>query len=269
MKVGPILCALGIAWSLSAAGCGDDAVALDGGLDSEPPADASMDGPGGDASSSSDTGADVTGDGGGEGGLDAGSADAAPCTPESPVCDYPSCGCDPGEGCYPAGGRMCLPAGTLPKDAPCRGLADCVPGFICRNGSCRAICESDEDCVGVERCQLVVALPRVCTDDCILGSTIGCVDGYTCGLNYSGGEPFVLCSRDDDSLPGDYTPCSTLEGGICAIGLTCTRPDAGGEQQCRRYCPLPDDGSCPDGGTCVEGRIPVTIGDQPYGVCTL
>jgi hypothetical protein len=262
MRVGSVLFwFLGGAWFLGVTGCGGEASTPDSALDAGGPdgsADASIDAGGADSTSA---------DAGTDGGSDASLPDTGPCEPEHSICDYPSCGCAPGEGCYPVGMRTCLPAGSVEKDESCRVITDCVPGLVCANGSCRAICEADEECVGVERCELIGGPIRVCTDDCVLGSSTGCVDGYTCGLNYSGGEPFVLCFRDDDSLPGDYTPCSTLKGGICAVGLTCTRTDADPESQCRRYCPIPDDGSCPDGGTCSPGRVPVTIGDQSFGVC--
>ncbi len=184
--------------------------------------------------------------------------------------------CDEGETCRPWGlpqdpysARHCAAPGPVASGEPCSlepnspWLDDCEAGAVCFDGTCRALCEAEQDyACGQGHCyaenSLAVCLPGCnplaadCADDeqCThVGASFTCLDrasaaffgpsdcaGTTCG-------PMELCV-DADSLPGcsDDACCTSLCNSAtpdCAVGLSCE--DLWSDDQ---YPELADVGAC-------------------------
>ena len=178
--------------------------------------------------------------------------------------------CSPGEDCQEG---LCqkVEYWSLFRDwreyIPCRDESICAAGYGCRFEQCRAICESDEECLEEETC-----LRSSCMSDAQCGQG-SCVAGHcssgACFFPCTGGCPAgqecipAVCAADEDCLDG---PC--LEG-QCALGGTCTfmrcvqrrkeREVLGNPDMIRGERPgFCDDGTpVPEGGTCMLARCPV------------
>ncbi len=147
---------------------------------------------------------------------------------------------------------------------PCRSDADCSSASFerCRAPderiSCGICMEPPNDCVLDSDCPSMDGLQYVCEEAevscpcsgdglgtyCIAPCSVtGCDDGFTCAASGH-------CDAD---------PC-TDDGYTCPLGTTCTPTGTSDDHGCLRTS-CTNDGDCPCGAGCVEGRCYDVLGE--------
>jgi len=175
---------------------------------------------------------------------------------------FPSCGCLPGEVCYPSASThtmTCFVSDGLPAGADCTG-STCMAGFGCFGRICKAYCSKTQDCAairGYASCDQttwssdktdipgVKVCERICDPAHPQSPTaplLPCPAGFNCSSDSSG---IGFCFKASPLPPG--SPCSAEKD--CPAGHYCSKTSV-----CKRYCL--SDADCAGGTTCRFGFDP-------------
>ena len=211
-----------------------------------------------------------------------------------------------GDGGVPASGRdeTCsldmVQLGCPPRGSP--DLIGCITGTTCLGplceafGTCALLCDPRLD--PEAQCAVTAGKPKqYCRDISLL--TLGasgklhlgyvgvCQESPLCRLfapRVDGGAPATGCAASDECYPttmvttnGSCGQHGTVAVGEdcqylnnCVAGSICVGTDPCGAGTCQRLCPLPDDGQCGTGNTCVGVALDttqLTVKSTPWGVC--
>jgi hypothetical protein len=180
-------------------------------------------------------------------------------------------------------------------------LVACVTGTTCIGalcepyGTCALLCDPrldpESQCtVGLGKpkqyCQDISLLTLGASGKLHLGRVGVCQENPLCKLfaKLDGGAPADGCATADECYPTTMATTSGVcfqhgdpaEGADCrflndcAAGNICVGTDPCGAGTCQRLCPLPDDGRCGSGQTCVGVALDKTqlaVKSEPWGVC--
>lgn len=191
-------------------------------------------------------------------------------------CNKPTdCGAKWCKGSYPAGGGWWKGACGTPDalgvapGQPCTANAQCASA-ACLQGSCATYCQSDADCLKVQRCLgalianpvsgQAIGIAGICQtvsgSAVTCGSQAACPKGEVC-LGYADavtGKAKYLCATGSLGISA-----SCLPGFACADGKMCAAVGAGGV--CTVACPGGQT-DCPAGSTCK----PVLLYGSEFGL---
>jgi hypothetical protein len=206
-------------------------------------------------------------------GADSSSDGVCPAPEGGGVCDvYPECGCPVGMKCARPGGgagkETCLTNGSTPPNSACQSDSDCANGYVCNDGLCLQLCQTDQDCGQPNwHCRSMVLR--------------GVQLGYNCCLAHCNPlMPFtsdlahVACGTGQScwASTNDRTQCIEVSGGGAPPNAACQGPadcDPGTgcwNLVCRSYCTASSN-NCGPGKACVLATPALYDGTTQLGFC--
>lgn len=129
----------------------------------------------------------------------------------------------------------------------CDGNSDCAGGQVCRDGLCRTICTSEQECSqDAPLCRAGICLPKQCEENA------DCQGGFRCEANDCVPiddivcEPSSVTCANESALRRCNTDGTAFTDEACPNDEVCTSSDGGGECQSTPCSPV--------GSGCIDAR---------------